>query len=105
MFLTANVYCLKQFPDRSRSIAMKIHYTEDATIQAVHTLFAKLAYLRGLTASDIGGLEGQWEYKRTVEETYAVIVFLEKAFDHLATELEYQQERLEQEASEVQGLW
>jgi hypothetical protein len=83
---------------------MKIHYTEDTTIQAVHTLFAKLSTLRSLKASDIGGPEGQGRYKRTVEETYAAIVFLEKAFDHLATELEYQQERLEQEATEVQGL-
>jgi hypothetical protein len=83
---------------------MKIHYTEDTTVQAVRTLFAKLASLRSLTASDVAGPEGQGRYKRTVEETYAAIVFLEKAFDHLATELEYQQERLEQEASEAQRL-
>jgi hypothetical protein len=84
---------------------MKIHYTEDTTIHAVHTLFAKLAYLRGLKTSDVVAPEGQRSYKKTVEETYTAIIFLEKAFDHLATELEYQQERLEQEAPEVQGLY
>jgi hypothetical protein len=84
---------------------MKIYYTEDTTVQAVHTLFAKRAYLRDLKASDVVAPEGQGRYKKTVEETYAAIAFLEKAFDHLATELEYQQERLEQETSEVQGLW
>jgi hypothetical protein len=84
---------------------MKMHYTEDTTVQAIHTLFARLATLRGMKAGDLAAPEGQGRYKRTVEETYAAIVFLEKAFDHLATELEYQQERLEQAASEVQGLW
>jgi hypothetical protein len=84
---------------------MKIHYTEDTTVQAVHTLFARLATLRSLNTSDVIGPEGQGRYKRTAEETYVAIVFLEKAFDHLATELEYQQERLEQEAPEVQGLY
>jgi hypothetical protein len=84
---------------------MKIHYTEDTTVQAVRTLFAKLSTLRSLKTSDIVGPDGQKRYKKTVEETYTAIIFLEKAFDHLATELEYQQERLEQEASEVQGFW
>jgi hypothetical protein len=84
---------------------MKIKATEETTVQAVHTLFAKLATIRSLKPEDLLVPGRKTAYEKTLEETYAVIISLEKAFDHLATELEYHQARLEQATSEVQGLY
>jgi hypothetical protein len=81
---------------------MKVQTTEETTIRAVHTLFAHLATLRSLKPEDLHVAERRTTYETTIEETYAVIISLEKAIDHLAAELEYQQERLEQAPSEVQ---
>jgi hypothetical protein len=83
---------------------MKVHATEETTMQAVHTLFANLATIRSLKPDDLLLPGQQTTYEKTLEETYAVIVSLEKAIDHLATELEYHQARLEQATSDVQGL-
>jgi hypothetical protein len=84
---------------------MKIQATEETTIQAVHALFAKLATIRSLKPEDLLVPGRRTTYEKTLEETYAVIISLEKAFDHLATELEYHQARLEQATSDVQGLY
>ena len=84
---------------------MKIQATEETTIQAVRTLFANLATFRGLMTADLLLPGRQTTYEQTLEETYAVIVSLERAIDQLATELEYHQARLEQATSEVQGLY
>ena len=84
---------------------MKVQATEETTVQAVRTLFAKLATIRGLKPEDLLLPGRKTTYEKTLEETYAVIISLEKAIDHLATELEYQQERLEQATSNVQGLY
>src|SRR6266852_5336668 len=102
---TTYVYCSKQFADLSRSTPMKIQLTEETTIQAVHTLFAQLATIRSLKPDDLLLPGRQTTYEKTLEETYVVIVSLEKAIDHLATELEYHQARIEQATSEVQGLY
>jgi hypothetical protein len=84
---------------------MKVKATEETTVQAVRTLFAKLATIRSLKPEDLLMPGRKTAYEKTLEETYAVIILLEKAFDHLATELEYHQARLEQTTSEVQGLY
>ncbi len=84
---------------------MKVQATEETTLQAVHTLFAQLATIRGLTPDDLLLPGRQTTYEKTLEETYAVIISLEKTIDHLATELEYHQARLEQATSDVQGLY
>jgi len=84
---------------------MRVHATEDINIQAVHTLFAKLATIRSLKPEDLLLPGRRTAYEKTLEETYAVIISLEKAFDHLATELEYHQARLEQATSDVQVLY
>ncbi len=83
---------------------MKVQATEETTLQAVHTLFAKLATIRGLKPEDLLLPGRQTAYEKTLEETYAVIVSLEKAIDQLATELEYHQARIEQAISDIQGL-
>ena len=84
---------------------MKVQFTEDTTIQAVRTLFAKLATIRSLKPEDLLLPGRKTAYEKTLEETYAVIISLEKALDHLATELEYHQARMEQATSEVQELY
>ena len=84
---------------------MKVRATDETTLQAVHTLFAKLATIRGLKPEDLLLPGRQTTYEKTLEETYAVIVSLEKVIDHLATELEYHQARIEQAISDVQGLY
>jgi hypothetical protein len=84
---------------------MKVQLTEETTIQAVHTLFAKLATIRSLKPDDLLLPGRQTSYEKTLEETYAAIIFLEKAIDQLATELEYQHARIEQATSDVQGLY
>ena len=84
---------------------MKVQATEETTVQAVHTLFENLATLRSLKTNDLLLLGRQTTYEKTLEETYAVLIFLEKAIDQLATELEYHQARIEQATSEVQGLY
>jgi hypothetical protein len=84
---------------------MKVQATEETTIQAVHTLFANLATIRGLKPDDLLLPGRQTTYEKTLEKTYAVIVSLEKAIDQLATQLEYHQARLEQATSEAQGLY
>jgi hypothetical protein len=84
---------------------MKVHATEETTTQAVHTLFVKLATIRSLKPEDLLLPGRRTTYEKTLEETYAVIVSLEKAFDQLATELEYHQARLEEPISDVQGLY
>jgi hypothetical protein len=84
---------------------MKVHATEEATVQAVRTLFAKLATIRSLKPDDLVLPERRKTYEKTLEETYAVIISLEKVFNQLATELEYHQARLEQSTSDVQGLY
>ena len=84
---------------------MKVQATEETTLQAVHTLFANLATICSLKPDDLLLPGRQTIYEKTLEETYAVIVSLEKAIDQLATELEYHQARLEQATSEVQGLY
>lgn len=83
---------------------MKVYSTEETTLQAVHTLFAQLATIRNLKPDDLLLPGRQAAHEKTLEETYAVIVSLKKAIDHLATELEYHQARLEQATSDVQGL-
>ena len=84
---------------------MRVQATEETTIQAVHTLFAKLATISSLKPEDLLLPGRQTSYEKTLEETYAAIIFLEKAIDQLATELEYHQARIEQATSEVQGLY
>ena len=84
---------------------MKVQVTEDTTVQAIHTLFANLSTLRDLKSDDLLLPERQATYEKTLEETYAVIVSLEKVIDQLATELEYHQARLEEPISDVQGLY
>jgi hypothetical protein len=84
---------------------MKAQVTEETSLQAVRTLFAKLATIPGLKPDDLLLPGRQTTYEKTLEETYAVIVSLEKAIDQLATELEYHQARIEQAISEVQGLY
>ncbi len=84
---------------------MKVPITEERTIQIVHTLFSKLATIRSLKPDDLLLPGRQTTYEKTLEEIYAVIVSLEKVIDHLATELEYHQARIEQATSEVQGLY
>jgi len=84
---------------------MKVQATEETTIQAVHTLFANLATLRDLKPEDLLLPDRQSAYEKTLEETYVVIVSLEKAIDQLATELEYHQARLEQAISDVPGTF
>jgi hypothetical protein len=84
---------------------MKIQLTEETTIQAVHTLFAQLATIRSLKPDDLLLPGRQTLYEKTLEETYATVIFLEKAIDQLVTELEYHQARIEQATSEVQGLY
>jgi hypothetical protein len=84
---------------------MKVQATEETTVQAVHTLFENLATISSLKPDDLLLPGRQTTYEKTLEETYAVIITLEKAIDQLATELEYHQARIEQAASEVQGLY
>ena len=84
---------------------MKVQLTEETTIQAVNTLFENLATLRSLKPDDLLLPGRQTTYEKTLEETYAVIITLEKAIDQLETELEYHQARIEQATSEVQGLY
>jgi len=83
---------------------MKVQVTEDTTVQAIHTLFANLATLRDLKPEDLLLPERQATYEKMLEETYAVIVSLEKVIDQLATELEYHQARLEEPISDVRGI-
>jgi hypothetical protein len=84
---------------------MKLQATEETTVQAVHTLFEKLATFRSLKTDDLLLPGRQTSYEKTLEETYAALIFLEKAIDQLATELEYHQVRIEQATSEVQELY
>ncbi len=84
---------------------MKIQLTEETTIQAVHTLFENLATIRSLKPDDLLLPGRQIAYEKTLEETYAALIFLEKAIDQLAAELEYHQARIEQATSDVQGLY
>jgi len=93
-----------QCPDLSRSTTMKVHVTEETTTQAVHTLFANLATFRSLKTNDLLLPGRQTTYEKTLEETYAALVVLEKAIDHLATELEYHHARIETATAEVKGL-
>ncbi len=64
---------------------MKVHATEETTVQAVRTLFANLATIRSIKPDDLLVPGRRTTYEKTLEETYAVIISLEKAFDHLAT--------------------
>jgi len=84
---------------------MKVHATEETTVQAVRTLFAKLATIRHINPDDLLVPERKSTYEKTLEETYTMIVLLEKAIDHLAMELEYQQARIEQAPSHVRRLY
>ena len=84
---------------------MKVQATEETTMQAVHALFANLATIRDLKPEDLLLPDRQSAYEKKLEDTYAVIVSLEKAIDQLATELEYHQARLEQAISDAQGLY
>ncbi len=83
---------------------MKTPVTEAQTIQAVHTLFEKLATFRSLKTSDLLLPGRQTTYEKTLEETYAALVYVEKAIDHLATELESHHARIESATSQVRGL-
>ena len=84
---------------------MKVYATEETTTQTIHTLFAQLATLRSLKPDDLLLPERRKTYEKTLEETYAVIISLEKVFNQLATELEYHQTRLEEPISDVQGFY
>ena len=84
---------------------MKVQATEETTVHAVHTLFEKLATFRSLKTDDLLLPGRQTTYEKTLEETYAVIIYLEKAIDQLAAELEYHHARIEQATSDVQGLY
>jgi hypothetical protein len=84
---------------------MKVHATEETTVQTVRILFAKLATIRSLKPEDLLLPGRKTAYEQTLEETYAVIISLEKTIDHLATELEYHQARMEQSTSDVQRLY
>lgn len=84
---------------------MSVPVTEEAIKQAVQTLFEKLATLRSLKTEDILLPGRQTSYERTIEETYAALVYVETALDALATELEYHHARIEHITFEVRGLY
>ena len=84
---------------------MKVQATEETTVQAVHTLFENLATLCSLKPDDLLLPGRKTTYEKTLEETYATVIFLEKVIDQLATELEYHQARIEQATSELQVLY
>lgn len=114
-FLTDKKKCstllIEMFLSHHRSLIvpgvspMSVPVTEEAIKQAVQTLFEKLATLRSLKTEDILLPGRQTSYERTIEETYAALVYVETALDALATELEYHHARIEHITFEVRGLY
>jgi len=78
---------------------MKTQITEPQTVQAVHTLFKKLAIFRSLKTEDLA--DDQTTYEKTLEETYAALAYAEQAINTLADELEYHHARIEKATSQV----
>jgi len=80
---------------------MKTQITEPQTVQAVQTLFQKLAIFRSLKTDDLSLPGKQTTYEKTLEETYAALAYAEHAINTLADELEYHHARIEKAASQV----
>ena len=78
---------------------MKTQITEPQTVQAVHTLFKKLAIFRSLKSEYLA--DDQATYEKTIEETYAALAYAEHAINKLADELEYHHARIERATSQV----
>ena len=84
---------------------MKTQITEPQTIQAVHTLFEKLAVFRSLKTDDLLLPGNQTTYEKTLEQTYAALAHAEHAINKLADELEYHHARIEKATSQVRGVY
>ena len=67
---------------------------QEATIQAVQTLYARLETLRHMKVSDLLSPGQQTTVEQTLEEAYAALAKLETELDGLGETLEYQHARL-----------
>ncbi len=67
---------------------------QEATIQAVHTLYARLETLRHRKVSDMLSPAQQTTVEQTLEEAYAALAKIETELDELGETLEYHHARL-----------
>jgi hypothetical protein len=67
---------------------------QEATIQAVHTLYARLETLRQMKVSDLLSPGQQTTVEQTLEEAYAALAKIETELDELGETLEYHHARL-----------
>ena len=67
---------------------------QEATIQAVHTLYARLETLRNMKVTDMLSPGQQTTVEQTLEEAYAALAKIETELDELGETLEYHHARL-----------
>ena len=67
---------------------------QEATIQSVHTLYARLETLRNMKVTDMLSPGQQTTVEQTLEEAYAALAKIETELDELGETLEYHHARL-----------
>ena len=67
---------------------------QEATIQAVQTLYARLDTLHHMKVSDILYPGQQTAFEQTIEEAYAALAKIETELEELGETLEYHHARL-----------
>ena len=67
---------------------------QEATIQALQTLYARLDTLRHIKVSDMLYPGQQTTFEQTIEEAYAALAKIETELDELGETLEYHHARL-----------
>ena len=67
---------------------------QEATIQAVQTLYARLDTLRYMKVSDMLSPGQQTTFEQTIEEAYAALAKIETELEELGESLEYHHARL-----------
>src|SRR5207248_5730272 len=67
---------------------------QEATIQALQTLYARLDALRHMKVSDMLSPGQQTTFEQTIEEAYAALAKIETELDELGETLEYHHARL-----------
>ena len=67
---------------------------QEATIQALQTLYARLDSLRHMKVSDMLDKGQQTTFEQTIEDAYAAMAKIERELDELGETLEYHHARL-----------
>ena len=78
--------------------------SEEETIAALRTLFAKVDTLRQINILDILQPDVYHQYERTLQEAYDALTTVEDALTKLGMKLEYQHYRLGGALDELKSL-